>query len=210
MLSDGPDALVVGEAVALDVRPAGFVLRAAGAAIDVIASLVVGLLLVLLIGRLAGAGLLDDASSAACAIAAVVLAIVVLPVVVEVASRGRSLDDEVRQAGSGRSLRDAPGELRPLARRREEGVGARGLERPEVLPVLAIRRGERGGVGDPRGPHHDAVREHRTLVGAGRGSTHARGRTWRSGRASTGGMARSAMSRAYQSALSFGVRSCVA
>ncbi|RIJ53250.1 RDD family protein, partial [Clavibacter phaseoli] len=82
---------MVGEAVALDVRPAGFVLRAAGAAIDVIASLVVGLLLLLLIGRLAEAGLLDDASGAACAIAAIVLAIVVFPVVVEVASRGRSL-----------------------------------------------------------------------------------------------------------------------
>ncbi|GAB7304346.1 RDD family protein [Clavibacter michiganensis] len=113
MLSDGPDALVVGEAVALDVRPAGFVLRAAGAAIDVIASLVVGLLLVLLIGRLAGAGLLDDASSAACAIAAVVLAIVVLPVVVEVASRGRSLGRWavgariVRADGGGIGLRHA-------------------------------------------------------------------------------------------------------
>jgi uncharacterized RDD family membrane protein YckC len=89
--SDGPDALVVGEAVALDVRPAGFVLRAAGAAIDVLASLVVGLLLLLLIGRLAADGVLDEASGAAAGIAAVVLAIVVLPVVVEVASRGRSL-----------------------------------------------------------------------------------------------------------------------
>ncbi|MFS4507192.1 RDD family protein [Clavibacter sp. Sh2141] len=89
--SDGPDALVVGEAVALDVRPAGFVLRAAGAAIDVLASLVVGLLLLLLIGRLAADGVLDEASGAAAGIAAVVLAIVVMPVVVEVASRGRSL-----------------------------------------------------------------------------------------------------------------------
>ncbi|OUE08336.1 RDD family protein [Clavibacter michiganensis] len=111
--SDGPDALVVGEAVALDVRPAGFVLRAAGAAIDVLASLVVGLLLVLLIGRLAEAGLLDEASGAACVIAAVVLAIVVMPVVVEVASRGRSLGRWavgariVRADGGGIGLRHA-------------------------------------------------------------------------------------------------------
>jgi uncharacterized RDD family membrane protein YckC len=111
--SDGPDALVVGEAVALDVRPAGFVLRAAGAAIDVVASLLVALLLFLGIGWLGAEGLLDDASAAACAIAAIVLAVVVLPVVVETASRGRSLGRWavgariVRADGGGIGLRHA-------------------------------------------------------------------------------------------------------
>ncbi|QIS38750.1 RDD family protein [Clavibacter capsici] len=112
-LSDSPDALVVGEAVALDVRPAGFVLRAAGAAIDVAASLVVAGLLALGILWLAGAGLLDESSAAACAIAALVLSIVVLPVIVETATRGRSLGRWavgariVRADGGGIGLRHA-------------------------------------------------------------------------------------------------------
>jgi len=112
-LSDGPDALVVGEAVALDVRPAGFVLRAAGAAIDVLASVAVALLLALGIGWLGGQGVLDESSAAACAIAAIVLSVVVLPVVVETASRGRSLGRWavgariVRADGGGIGLRHA-------------------------------------------------------------------------------------------------------
>ncbi|WP_414171160.1 RDD family protein [Clavibacter tessellarius] len=112
-LSDGPDALVVGEAVALDVRPAGFVLRAAGAAIDVLASVAVALLLALGIGWLGVQGVLDESSAAACAIAAIVLSVVVLPVVVETASRGRSLGRWavgariVRADGGGIGLRHA-------------------------------------------------------------------------------------------------------
>jgi uncharacterized RDD family membrane protein YckC len=111
--SDGPDALVVGEAVALDVRPTGFVLRAAGAAIDVLASLAVALLLALGLVWLAAQGLLDGSSAAACGIAALVLSIVVLPVIVETASRGRSLGRWavgariVRADGGGIGLRHA-------------------------------------------------------------------------------------------------------
>jgi len=111
--SGDPDELVVGEAVALDVRPTGFVLRAAGAAIDVLVSLAMLVLLALGIGLLLQAGVLDEASAAACVIAAIVLSIVVLPVIVETASRGRSLGRwavgarVVRADGGGIGLRHA-------------------------------------------------------------------------------------------------------
>lgn len=93
MTATAPDELgiVTGEAVALDVRPTGFVLRAAGAAIDWLAEvlLFVGLLLgIAALGRAAGA---DGAIASALVIVALVVSFVIAPTVVETATRGRSL-----------------------------------------------------------------------------------------------------------------------
>jgi uncharacterized RDD family membrane protein YckC len=81
------EALVTGEAVALDVRPASAVMRAGGAAIDVVATIVVGVAVFLAIAGLD----LDEAALRAVAITLVVVLLVVLPTAVETASRGRSL-----------------------------------------------------------------------------------------------------------------------
>jgi uncharacterized RDD family membrane protein YckC len=86
----GESELMTGEAVALDVRYASFVLRAAGAAIDWIAYVVLFLGLLLLIGQFSD--VLGDASlTAALVIASLVIAIVIAPMSVEILSRGRSL-----------------------------------------------------------------------------------------------------------------------
>ncbi|WP_448003883.1 RDD family protein [Agromyces bauzanensis] len=81
------EGVVTGEAVTLDVRPASALMRAGGAAIDVLvtALLIVGLLLAL-------SGLsVDEAAARAIIIAGLVFGIVVLPTAVETATRGRSL-----------------------------------------------------------------------------------------------------------------------
>ena len=84
-------SLITGEAVALDLRPAGFVLRAAGAAIDFV--VYVGLYLIgltVFISQATAAGL-DDALIRAISIAGIVLFWVVTPIVVETVSHGKSL-----------------------------------------------------------------------------------------------------------------------
>jgi len=86
------DTIVTGEAVALDLHTASFILRAAGAMIDWLAYFgvyVVGILFLLpvLIDSLQ----LDDALVAAVAIALLVVAIVVAPITVELLSHGKSL-----------------------------------------------------------------------------------------------------------------------
>jgi len=86
----GDAELLTGEAVALDVRPAGVILRAAGAVIDWVTYLGIYLGLALLVGWLAGASL-DPALSAALAVFGLVVAILIMPIVVETVTRGRSL-----------------------------------------------------------------------------------------------------------------------
>jgi uncharacterized RDD family membrane protein YckC len=81
------EGVVTGEAVALDVRPASALIRAGGAAIDVLVSV---LLIIALLLSLAGLSV-DDAAFRAIIITGVVCCIVVLPTSVETASRGRSL-----------------------------------------------------------------------------------------------------------------------
>ncbi len=103
--------IVTGEAVALDVRPTGFILSAAGAAIDQVAQWLFfgGLywLFAYLSGAFAG-GQVDDALASAIAIILLVIAFVVAPVVVEVATRGRSLG---RLAVGARIVRDDGGAI---------------------------------------------------------------------------------------------------
>jgi uncharacterized RDD family membrane protein YckC len=103
---------MTGEAVALDVRPASFILRAAGAIIDWFAYLLLFLALVFVIS-FAGGGGIDSALSAALTIASLVFSIVVAPVAVELATRGRSLGKLaigariVRDDGGAEQLRHA-------------------------------------------------------------------------------------------------------
>lgn len=100
--------LVTGEAVALDVRAAGFVLRAAGAMIDWLVYFGSYILLLLLIANLAGTVGLDDAATAAVAISTLVLCIVVAPIAVELATSGKSLG---KLAVGARIVRDDGGAI---------------------------------------------------------------------------------------------------
>jgi uncharacterized RDD family membrane protein YckC len=84
------DEVVVGEGVALDVRPAGLVLRGAGTAIDFLTSIAVFFLFLLGINFMLG-DVGDTALISAISIATLVVVIVVVPTVVETATRGRSL-----------------------------------------------------------------------------------------------------------------------
>jgi uncharacterized RDD family membrane protein YckC len=98
------DELVTGEAVALAVRPAGFLWRAISGVIDLAAS--VALLLVFEIPLLVFGSRLDDSIAVALTVVALVLAVIGFPVVMEVATRGRSLG---RLAAGTRIVRDDGG-----------------------------------------------------------------------------------------------------
>ncbi|MCS5734927.1 RDD family protein [Herbiconiux daphne] len=109
----GDDELLTGEAVALDVRPAGFLLRSASGAIDF--AVYVGGFILFVVGYLvvlADAGI-DAALAQALFTATLVGCLVIAPIVVEVASRGRSLGKLaigariVRDDGGAISLRHA-------------------------------------------------------------------------------------------------------
>jgi len=81
------EGVLTGEAVTLDVRPASAIMRSGGAAIDVLATVVL-----IVASLLAVSGLqLDEAAGRAVSITLIVGLIVVLPTTVETASRGRSL-----------------------------------------------------------------------------------------------------------------------
>ncbi|MFT4124278.1 MAG: RDD family protein [Microbacteriaceae bacterium] len=83
--------VITGEAVGLDVRPASFLLRAAGALIDAAVYLGGYLVLILAMTLLASPLLADEAVDAAVSVVLLVLALVIAPVTVETLSRGRSL-----------------------------------------------------------------------------------------------------------------------
>jgi uncharacterized RDD family membrane protein YckC len=88
---DETNELITGEAVALDLRPASFVLRAAGAIIDFVLYLGAYLLIIWVLLTLAGQLGLDSRITTAISVAALVLCIVVIPITVEVLSHGKSL-----------------------------------------------------------------------------------------------------------------------
>ncbi len=95
------DEVLTGEAVALDVQPLGFFMRALGVVIDMLTS--VALLLVLsLVASWFGQSVLDGTAMPVLTIAVLVLVLVVLPTVVETATHGRSLG---RLAVGGRIVR---------------------------------------------------------------------------------------------------------
>ncbi|QBI52741.1 RDD family protein [Streptomonospora litoralis] len=86
---DDQAPLVTGDAVVLDLRPAGFATRMAGLLIDV-AVQVVALVLAVLLTSLVGSGL-DAAATAAINLALIVLVVVGYPTAFETLTRGRSL-----------------------------------------------------------------------------------------------------------------------
>ncbi len=96
------DEVLTGEAVALDVQPLGFFMRALGTVIDML----VGVLVLLLFGFgaswLVSAGVLEENVLPILSIAVVVIVTVVVPTAVETATRGRSLG---RLAVGGRIVR---------------------------------------------------------------------------------------------------------
>ncbi|GAA3892434.1 RDD family protein [Leifsonia kafniensis] len=103
----GDDELITGEAVALDVRPAGIILRGAGTLIDWAAYLLLYLLIMLLLFWLF-ADVIDDALSKALSVAGLVFAILIVPMLVETATGGRSLGKTVIGA---RIVRDDGGAI---------------------------------------------------------------------------------------------------
>ena len=82
--------LVTGEAVALDVRPASIILRAAGTIIDGAVYLLLFLGTAFLVAGLTGVAF-DDTLGRALGIAGLVVCILIVPMVVETATGGRSL-----------------------------------------------------------------------------------------------------------------------
>ena len=106
------DELVTGEAVALDVRPAGVILRAAGSIIDTVAYTAL-YLLVLLAFFVGFAQDTDSTLTQAVSIAGLVFSLLVVPVLVETLTHGRSLGKLaigariVRDDGGAISLRHA-------------------------------------------------------------------------------------------------------
>lgn len=88
---DTSDEVLSGEAVAIDVQPIGFVLRAAGAIIDMLLGLGVFLLTILLRVWLSGIGVLDETTDRIALVASLVISFVILPITMEMALRGRSL-----------------------------------------------------------------------------------------------------------------------
>ncbi|MFT4029391.1 MAG: RDD family protein [Protaetiibacter sp.] len=100
------DALLTGEAVALDLRPAGFALRAGGAAIDFLASLILFVVLIMAFFIPAGWIGMEAAWAGVFSITSLVTAFVVVPCAVETLTRGKSLG---RLAVGARIVRDDGG-----------------------------------------------------------------------------------------------------
>jgi uncharacterized RDD family membrane protein YckC len=105
---DDETELMTGEAVGLDLRPTGFVLRAAGAIIDLLVYVGAWLLLLLGISSPLVSGLLDSAGQAALTIAALAFCLVVAPTAVETFSQGKSLG---KLAIGARVVRDDGGSI---------------------------------------------------------------------------------------------------
>ncbi len=100
------DGLLTGEAVALDLRPTGFALRAAGAIIDLIASYILFTAILIAFVSIAASAQLEEAWVAAMMITALVLSFVVAPCLVETFTKGKSLG---RLAVGARIVRDDGG-----------------------------------------------------------------------------------------------------
>jgi uncharacterized RDD family membrane protein YckC len=105
---DSADELMTGEAVALDLRPTGFVLRGAGAAIDFIVYAIGYFGIVLAATSPLIVVFLDEALLRVILIGALVFCIVVVPVIVELVTRGRSLG---KLAVGARIVRDDGGAI---------------------------------------------------------------------------------------------------
>jgi len=85
------DEVLTGEAVALDVQPLGYFLRAVGTLIDMLIGVAVLIAVWAAAGWVTGTGAAAATLSPILSITALVLVLVVLPTAVETATRGRSL-----------------------------------------------------------------------------------------------------------------------
>lgn len=85
------DEVLTGEAVALDVQPIGYFLRALGVLIDMLIGVVLLLLFVLLTTWLLSLGAIDESTLTIVTISVLVLVLVAVPTAVETMSRGRSV-----------------------------------------------------------------------------------------------------------------------
>lgn len=102
------DELMTGEAVALDLRPTGLVLSAAGAAIDFLVYVGAYILTLLIFFTIAAQARSEDAVFGIVATVALVGCLVVIPAAVELLSRGKSLG---RLAVGARIVRDDGGAI---------------------------------------------------------------------------------------------------
>lgn len=100
-------AIITGEAVVLELRPASFAARSLATAIDLFATVVVGIGLFYLLAKIGV--FLDSAAARAIVLAVVVGLIVVVPVTVETLTRGKSLG---KLAMGLRVVRDDGGSIR--------------------------------------------------------------------------------------------------
>ena len=100
-------SIITGEAVVLDLRPAGFAPRMVSTVIDILASVLVFVLLVLLLGEVVAEA--DATLLRALLVSSTVLVFVVLPATVETLTRGKSLG---RLAMGLRIVRDDGGSVR--------------------------------------------------------------------------------------------------
>jgi uncharacterized RDD family membrane protein YckC len=108
---DAVESVMTGEAVALDLRPTSFVLAAAGAAIDWLVYQIGGTLFLyfVIVIPLAASPLgQDSAAMTAVGVAGEVLVLVIIPIIVELLSRGKSLG---RLAVGARIVRDDGGAI---------------------------------------------------------------------------------------------------
>jgi uncharacterized RDD family membrane protein YckC len=85
------DEVLTGEAVALDVQPVGFFLRALGTLIDVLLGVGVLILFALVTSWLIGESVVDVVTLPILTVTILVTVMVVIPTVVETTTRGRSL-----------------------------------------------------------------------------------------------------------------------
>lgn len=88
---DTTDEVLSGEGVAIDIQPVGFLLRALGAAIDMLIGYGVLVLWFFLRIWLLDAGILTDATDRIATVASLVLSFLVIPLAVEMLTKGRSL-----------------------------------------------------------------------------------------------------------------------
>ncbi|WP_403023581.1 RDD family protein [Salinibacterium sp. GXW1014] len=102
------EELITGEAVALDLRPADFILRAAGAIIDWVTYLLVFLGVTLVVSMPVVGDLLDEATRTAISIVLLVVCVVGIPTTVETLTQGRSLG---KLAVGARIVRDDGGSI---------------------------------------------------------------------------------------------------
>lgn len=83
--------ILSGEAVAIDVQPVGFVMRALGALIDMVIAVLIFVSILLLQVWLGANGLLSEHTGRMLSIIGAVVAFVVYPLTIEMATRGRSV-----------------------------------------------------------------------------------------------------------------------